>query len=98
MKPRLVSLAQAQRYLNGLHPSLFGIQPVKPGIYDRKAIEARLVQRFRSECFRYISAKMASCQAHDLSPNSRKALRRAERIALRRVDDVQQTLAGWRLH
>lgn len=42
MKPRLISLAAAQKYLRGFHPSVFGIRPVEIDTYDIKAIDARL--------------------------------------------------------
>lgn len=42
MKPRLISTAQARKYLGGFHPAVFGVQPVEIETWDLKAIDARL--------------------------------------------------------
>lgn len=40
--PRLVSLADARAYLNGIHPATLGIPCVRRGTYDRRALDAAL--------------------------------------------------------
>ncbi len=44
MTPRLISTAEAKRYLGGRHPVSLGITPVDRELWDRRAIDTRLDQ------------------------------------------------------
>lgn len=96
MKPRLISTAQARKYLKGFHPSVFGLQPVEIDTWDIKAIDAAVSRSFDDAVKRYVLATIQVGQAMSLSPEIRKERRRRKRRALERVRLRHATLMEWR--